>query len=206
MKELIKVDIYEYISNKIVFFFESTMKFDVLEREKLFLGVFTLVTNILKTLFICLVALILGCLNEIIFMILIIFFLRLTACGLHARSNLMCTLVSLTTYCGSSFLSINWPINKSLAFIICCLLIVLLYIYSPADTENRPILEATKRKKLKIQTLITSIVFLAINLILQNIVLINLTMFAMLAQVISILPITYKTLKRGYNNYERYEN
>ena len=206
MKKLLNFDFYNYISTKIVYYFEKTITFDKLEREKLFLGVFTLVNNIIKTLFICCVSLILGCLKETIFMILILFSLRLTACGLHAKSNLSCTLISLTTYCGSSLLSSNVPIDKSIAFIICIFLTILLYKYSPADTANRPILYSTTRKKLKLQTLFTSIILLIINIIFQNTKLINLTMFAMLAQVISILPITYKLLKRSYNNYETYEN
>ena len=77
--------------------------------------------------------------------------------------------------------------------------------YSPADTENRPILGKENRERLKKETLIICICFLSFNLLLKSIKVINLTMYVMIFQTISILPYTYKLLKRGYKNYERYE-
>lgn len=208
MEELInkKFDIYDFMTNRIIHSFEKSLKFDELEREKLYLGILALLNNTIKTLFICSASLFLGCLKETLFMILILFSLRITAAGLHAKNNFMCTFTSLLAYICCSSLSIHLPINKETSFIICIVLTILLYKYSPADTANKPILGLETRKKLKNQTLITAIIFLILNLIFLNTTLINSTMYAMLCQVISILPVTYKLLKRSYNNYERYEN
>ena len=207
MKELfnIKFDIYDFITNKIIFYLEKNLEFDDIEKEKLYLGIISILINVIKTSLICLIALITGCLKETLFMILVFFCLRVTAAGLHAKSNFDCTIISLIAYIGGSNLAIYMPINRG-GIIICILLTIALYKYSPADTSNKPIIGKEVRKKLKLKTLKTAIIFLTLNLITLNIKLVNLTMYAMLFQVISILPITYKLLKRSYNNYERYEN
>lgn len=200
----INFDIYDLITNKIISYFEKTLDFDEVEKEKLYLGIISILINVVKTSFICLIALFIGYLKETLFMIFLLFCLRSTAAGLHAKSNIMCTIISLLSYIGGSYLSINFPINTH-AFIICILLTVLLYKYSPADTSNRPILGSDLRKKLKIQSLFTAIILLIFNLLILNTKILNLTMYAMLCQVISISPLTYKLLKRSYNNYEKFE-
>ena len=57
MKELlnIKFDIYDYIANKIIFYFEKNLEFDDIEKEKLYLGIISILINVIKTSLICLI-------------------------------------------------------------------------------------------------------------------------------------------------------
>lgn len=207
MKQIININLnlYNYLANKIIIFFEKKLELTCFEKEKLYFGILTLIINIVKTSLILCISFILGSLKEVTIIMLIFFILRLTAAGLHAKSSLVCTLTTLFVYVGGAYLSVNLPVNSIITFIICIILALLLYKYSPADTENRPLLDKKIRKKLKIKTLITSLLLLIINFIFWNNKLLNLTMLAMLFQTISILPLTYKLLKRSYNNYEKYE-
>lgn len=205
MKQILNFNLYEFLTEKIINGFEKHMDLTQVEKDKLYYGVMSVLINIIKTTMILLIAIYLGIFKEILIMTVIVAMIRLTSAGLHAKNNLMCTLTTLITYVGGTFLSVNYSIEFNIAFIICIGLTVLLFIYSPADTENRPIIGKEKRKKLKVQTLVIAIIILAVNLFILNTTIINLTMFAMLFQTISILPCTYKLLKRSWANYEKYE-
>ena len=200
-----KFDFYEYLTNEILCRFEKTIEMDEIEREKLYLGIMTLLINGIKSIIILGLASLVGVLDEVIFMILVFFALRLWAAGLYAKSSFKCTVICISAYIIGAYMSINYPVNIYHCFGICNILIILIYRYSPADTENRPILGRKKREILKRRAVITALLILIINIILFNEKIINLTMYAMLMQTICILPHVYKIFNRRYNNYEMYE-
>ena len=200
-----KVDIYDYLTNRIIELIEKEVEFNDIDREKLYLGVITLLINGLKISFIALLAAICGIFKEIMFMMIIFALLRLFAAGLHARKSYICTIVSIVTYFTGTILSINFPIKRYVCFPIYVVLMVILIKFSPADTENRPIIGAENRRRLKRNTFIVALSILFFNLIVFNEKLINLTMYSMVTQIICVLPFTYKILNRGYKNYEKYE-
>lgn len=202
---IIKLDIYEIITQMVIKYFEKTIKFDELEREKLYLGILSVVTNFIKILIICLISLAMDLLEETLIIMIIFGSLRLTAAGLHAKSSLTCTITSILAFIGGAYMSKQLVINTTDFIITAGIIVILLYKYSPADTENRPILDKKRRKVLKNQTLVTSLLYLSSGLIINDSILMNLTIYAMMFEMISILPITYKLLKRSYKNYERYE-
>ncbi|MCB2362301.1 accessory gene regulator B family protein [Clostridium estertheticum] len=156
-------------------------------------------------LIIAIIAFFIGMIKEVLILFVMFGALRLTAAGIHLKSDLGCTVVSLIAFIGGAYITVKYPLSISLTCIISIICTVLLYKYSPADTENRPILKKEHRKKLKIKATVTALVFISINLLLLNKVLFNLTMFALLLQSLSISPWTYKLLKSSYNNYEKYE-
>lgn len=200
-----KIDIYDYLTNKIISKLEPTLSLGELDKQKLYLGIITLLINIIKVILVCSIAITIGLLKEVVVMMVIFCSLRLTSAGLHAKSSMICTITSLIFYLGGAYLSNNFTIPFNTSFIVCIIFTTLLVKYSPADTENRPILGKENRKRLKKETLIICICFLGFNLLLKSIKVINLTMYVMIFQTISILPYTYKLLKMGYKNYERYE-
>lgn len=200
-----KFDLYDYLTQKVVNYFKKYMTFEELEEEKLYLGVLNVIVNFIKTSIILILAACFSIVKEVLLMILVFALLRLYAAGLHAKKSISCTLTALIAFVGGAYLTLNFPINFRGAFLICVILSLLILKYAPADTENRPIIGPQHRKKLKRNAFIIAVVILVINLILKNVTFINLTMLAMLYQVISILPITYKILKRSYRNYEEYE-
>lgn len=201
----IKLDLYEMITQVIIRYFETTLEFNELEREKLYLGILSIVINFTKMSIICLIALAIGLLRETLIVVVIFSSLRLTAAGLHAKSSFACTITSILAFIGGAYMSKQLMINEICFMFIVSIIVILLYKYSPADTENRPILDKKRRKTLRNQTLITSLLWISINLIIKDAVFMNLTLYAMTFELVSILPITYKLLKRSYKNYERYE-
>lgn len=205
IKLLNSFNLYEFLTIKIINQFEKHLELTDLQKDKLYYGVISILLNIIKTAFICLIAYFLGVLSEMLIMTLIVGSLRLTAAGLHAKSNFMCTLTTLVVYIGGAILSRHYPISFHMAFFIIMVSILIMFKYAPADTENRPIIGEEKRKKLKIQTLIIATLLLIINLIINSSWLINLTMVSMVFQTIAIIPVTYKILKRSCNNYEKFE-
>lgn len=72
-----KFDFYEYLTNEILCRFEKTIEMDEIEREKLYLGIMTLLINGIKSIIILGLASLVGVLDEVIFMILVFFALRL---------------------------------------------------------------------------------------------------------------------------------
>ncbi|MBW9159446.1 accessory gene regulator B family protein [Clostridium tagluense] len=198
-------DFYEFITTKLFNYFKNHLNLNSSEMEKLYLGIIIIFLNILKLLFVAIVSFFIGMIKEVLILFIMFGTLRLTAAGIHLKSSLGCTIVSLIVFIGSAYLTIKYPLSIPLTCIVSIICTVLLYKYSPADTENRPILEKEHRKKLKIKATVTALILIFINLLLLNKALFNLTMFALLLQSFSILPCTYKLLKSSYNNYEKYE-
>lgn len=198
-------DFYEFITTKLLNYFKNHLILKSSEIEKLYLGLMVILINVFKLLFIAIVAFFIGLIKEVVILFVMFGALRLTASGIHLKSNFGCTIASLIAFIGSAYITVNYPLSLSLTCIISIICTVLLYKYSPADTENRPILGKEHRKKLKIKATVTALTFIFINLLLLNKSLFNLTMFTLILQSLSVLPCTYKLLKISYNNHEKYD-
>ena len=90
---------------------------------------------------------------------------------------------------------------KAIISIICILLIAK---YAPADTEKRPLVNKKKRKRYKIISLLSSMIFAILIIVLDNQIISNYLLIGMLEAVIMILPITYRMLDLPYDNYKNY--
>lgn len=178
---------------------------DLDERDALYYGIFSMILNINKIILISLISLILGCYREVIIIAIIVGVLRFTSSGLHAQSNFKCTMTTIFAYLGGAIISRIISIDFMYIFIISLCIGIILCWYSPADTEKRPIVGKVKRKKLKVQTFISVMLILFLNLIINEVIIMNLTLASFFYQTISVLPITYKILGRSYKNYERFE-
>ena len=82
--------------------------------------------------------------------------------------------------------------------------ILLIYIYAPADTKKRPIIKKVRREQYKFKTTIKCIVLVFLSLIIKDRIVSNLIIFGIWAEVVVILPITYKIFNLTYNNYKTY--
>ncbi|CDM70373.1 putative accessory gene regulator protein [Clostridium bornimense] len=202
MKINFKFDIYEYITIKIISFFKKKIDLNKSSLEKLSLGVLVLLINIFKIAFVLIVSLPLGILKETIVLVLFFGVLRFFSLGIHAKSSIGCTIMTLFIYIFSSYLSHNYPLSISIVMILSLISLIIIFVYSPADTYNRPLTDSKKRKKLKIQSLILSILYLLLSIIVNNLIFYNLIMYCLLFQSISIHPITYKIFKQPYSNYK----
>lgn len=159
--------------------------------------------TITKLIVIITLSLLLGIFKEMIIMLITFNILRFTGFGLHATKSSICLFSSSLIFIVFPFLSklISFPIYFKVILIL--MAIILIFLYSPADTKKRPIINARRRKIYKYLTTINCIILSIISLFLSNIYF-NLIIFGIYSEVIMILPITYKIFKLSYNNYKKY--
>lgn len=201
-----RYNLYDTLNSKILSYFKKHIVLDDLNAEKLSIGIMVILVNLFKISFILIISSLLGLFKECCIMVILISFLRSNAAGIHSKTSLGCTLITLFVYITSSFLSVHYPLSILTSLLISIISIILLFIYSPSDTFNRPIIGKNRRLKLKLTTVLLSIIYIIINLIIFNETLFNLTMYSLLFQAILVLPITYKILNQSYNNYLAYED
>lgn len=176
-----------------------------LELQKMKLGMEILLINISKFLIVFFVAFKLNLIIEAFIIMIVFGTLRSNAFGLHSISSIACTVTTLLLFVGGGYLSHYFILSRYIVFLIFAVINILLYQYAPADTEHHPLLGQGFRNSLRNKAVIIGVILMVIALIVPSETIRNLITLASFAEVISILPITYKILNRGYRNYEHYE-
>lgn len=176
-----------------------------IELKKMQYGIEVLLINISKFIIIFSLAYIFGLLKEAIFMSLIFGSLRKHAFGIHAENSVMCTSSTSLIFIGGAYISPYIQLNNYMVIVIFAILNLLIYRYAPADTEKHPILGVKLRAKLRKKAVITGFILMIITLISPSYSIKSIITIAAAAEVITILPITYKILNRRYKNYEKFE-
>lgn len=205
MENKIQLSLMEKVADIITNKINYHLNKEGLELKKMRLGIEILLINISKFTVIFTIAAILNLLKEAVFMSAIFACIRRNAFGIHAKNSFMCTLTSLGMFVFGSYISYYLKFNNYEVFSIFTIVNILLYKYAPADTENHPLIGADLRKQRKRDAVITGLILMVIALLIPNNLIKTLISLAVSFAVILILPITYKLMKRGYKNYEKYE-
>ena len=168
-------------------------------------GLEAIYLTITKLVVIFLVSYLLGIIKETLYVLLFYNFIRLFAFGMHAKKSIHCLIFSLTFFVLIPYLISIFSINYLIKIIFSIISFILVIIYAPADTEKRPLINANKRKKFKVLSIITSFILLCLIIYYRDYP-ISSYMFAgfMIASIV-ILPITYKIFGLPYNNYKTYK-
>ena len=185
----------------------TTYNKDLSQRDidKIKYGLEGLYLTITKLIFIIIVSIILGIWKETLLLILIFNGIRLTAFGVHAKRIIDCLISSTLFFILFPILCIKLTIPLIVKIILFIPLTVLIGIFAPADTEKRPLINKKKRKIYKIISIIISIIYMTIAIVIKDNTLSNCFIFAIVIQIIIMLPITYKIFGVSYNNYKTYE-
>ena len=185
----------------------TTYNKDLSQRDidKIKYGLEGLYLTITKLIFIIIVSIILGIWKETLLLILIFNGIRLTAFGVHAKRSIDCLISSTLFFILFPILCIKLTIPLIVKEILFIPLTVLIGIFAPADTEKRPLINKKKRKIYKILSIIISIIYMTIAIVIKDNTLSNCFIFAIIIQIIIMLPITYKIFGVSYNNYKTYE-
>lgn len=185
----------------------TTYNKDLSQRDidKIKYGLEGLYLTITKLIFIIIVSIILGIWKETLLLILIFNGIRLTAFGVHAKRSIDCLISSTLFFILFPIICIKLTIPLIVKIILFIPLTVLIGIFAPADTEKRPIINKKKRKIYKILSIIISIIYMTIAIVIKDNTLSNCFIFAIVIQIIIMLPITYKIFGVSYNNYKNYE-
>lgn len=158
-----------------------------------------------KIILITLLSIILGILRKTLLLILFYNIIRFSSFGLHAKKSSHCLIMSTSLFVGVVYICdyVYLPLLvKTIMSIICILLI---YKYAPADTEKRPLINKKKRKKYKIMSLISSMIFSILIVIFNEYRISSYLLFGMIEATLMILPISYKILDLPYDNYKNYK-
>ena len=185
----------------------TTYNKDLSQRDidKIKYGLEGLYLTITKLIFIIIVSIILGIWKETLLLIIIFNGIRLTAFGVHAKRSIDCLISSTLFFILFPIICIKLTIPLIVKIILFIPLTVLIGIFAPADTEKRPLINKKKRKIYKILSIIISTIYMTIAIVIKDNTLSNCFIFAIVIQIIIMLPITYKIFGVNYNNYKTYE-
>lgn len=185
----------------------TTYNKDLSQRDidKIKYGLEGLYLTITKLIFIIIISIILGIWKETLLLIIIFNGIRLTAFGVHAKRSIDCLISSTLFFILFPIICIKLTIPLIVKVILFIPLTVLIGIFAPADTEKRPLINKKKRKIYKMLSIMISIIYMTIAIVIKDNTLSNCFIFAIVIQIIIMLPITYKIFGVSYNNYKTYE-
>ena len=133
---------------------------------------------------------------------------KIVAGGFHLKTNIGCTIGTLTIYYGNVLISkyIIWtPIyaKYTVIFMIFVFSMIMVSLYAPADTVNLPILTKRERKMKRILSYVFATITLLAAIIIKDNILSNILLLNVLIESICISKVAYKLTKNeyGYENY-----
>lgn len=185
---------------------ENRSDIDEIKLDEIRYGLEAIYITVTKTIVIFSLALIFNIFREMLLLLIFFNILRTTGFGLHASKGWICLLSSSLIFIILPFFSklITIPIYiKSLLGVIA---IILIYVYTPADTIKKPIISKKRREIYNFVTTISCILLTFISIIVKDNTISNLIIFGIYIEVVLVLPLTYKYFKLSYNNYLNYGN
>ncbi|WP_254847956.1 MULTISPECIES: accessory gene regulator B family protein [Paenibacillus] len=201
----VHISLTESLASKIALWINKEREGEHIQYLKMKLGIETLLINITKSVLVYGLALLLNMLMETLIVHATYYAVRRISFGLHASTSFRCSMISIILFVGLPYICSYIMINNYMVLITGMISVVLLYRYAPADTDKFPLLGVERRKKLRKASVRTAAILTLIALLCPIHTVKTLMMAGMLLQIISILPVTYKILKRSVRNYEKYE-
>ncbi len=174
------------------------------KKDELRYGLEGFYLTITKTVFIFGLSYLIGIFKEMFLMLLFFNILRTTGFGLHAKKSWMCWVSSTILFIFLPLISryIVFPIY--LKYVLGILSVILIFMYTPADTEKHPLINKRKRIILKIISTALCTILVICSIIIKNETIDTLIIFAIYTEISLILPITYQLFHLKYNNYKSY--
>lgn len=168
-------------------------------------GLEILFINLSKILLILIMAEFLGILKGTLIIMLSFAFIRRYAFGVHAKSSRNCTIITCLCFFIGGYIPKFLTITNDKILLIFLIIIPLLYLYAPADTEARPLAGKNLRRKLKIKSLFSACILMILSLSITDSDLKFFITYGVLCESIVITPIIYKLFGRRFKNYEYYK-
>ena len=176
-----------------------------IELTKMTLGMEVILINVIKLTIVYVLATIVGVLGLTFVTHIAFVAVKRYSFGLHALSSAVCTLASCTMFVLIPWLVSGLGIGNLAVLAVFVGVILSLAFFAPADTKAKPLFGVNYRKRLKIKAVISGVVVLVAALLIPNETIKLLLTLGAVYQGISILPLTYKILKRSERNYEKFE-
>lgn len=170
--------------------------------EKIDYGLQVIIINIYHSILLFVIAYFLGIFMYTLIAFVFFAILRLFASGVHANSSLACCIVSSIFFFGNVYLSLNTTKNIVVISIVFLISLMLILLYAPADTEERPLMSKKLRKSLKLKSVLVVFVFYITALLVKNNVYANLITYSVLEESFVITPLAYKLFNKKYASYK----
>lgn len=195
----------ELFVNKSISLIKKNYSYNDIMYERIRYGLEIIYLSITKIFVILLVSYLLGMLKETIILMIFSTPLRNYSYGIHAKKSWHCYVSSIFCFVLLPKLIINYNLSIILRIAISIYALISMIIYAPADTHKRPIINTKHRKKLKYTSIIITITYIFLTILINDNYICNLIYLALLIQSTAIIPITYKIFKMPYNNYKAYQ-
>lgn len=194
----------QYFLNRNLELIKKYYDYDETKLKEIKYGLETLYLTISKIIVICFITFFLNIFKEFLLLVLFFGILKANAHGLHAKKSWQCWVSSIIIFIFIPFLIKHIVIHIYFKIVICLSSLILLTIYSPADTEKKPIINKTKKIILKLFTVCISVIYIILIFLPNKNIITNALLFSLILQTVIVLPLSYKIFGLKYNNYELY--
>ena len=167
-------------------------------------GLETIYLTATKLIIIFLTAYLLGIFKEMILLLITYNIIRSQAFGIHASKSIYCLISSLIMFIGGALICKYFVIVDWLMISLSVICNICLFLYAPADTHKRPLINKKKRRRFKLVSFLFGVIYTILIIVFRNYSIVNYLLFGMIEAVIMILPITYKIFNLPYDNYKKY--
>ena len=159
-----------------------------------------------KTIIILLLAFVLDIMKEVVLLIVLFNIIRYTGFGFHAEKSSTCLYITLIEFIAFPYIimKVNIPNYIYYILILCC--IIMYFLYAPADTIKRPLLNRRKRIIRKILTITIGIIYTIGIVLISNVSIKKILLLSMILEAIFISTFIYKLFKQPYRNYLTYSD
>ncbi|MBR4110451.1 MAG: accessory gene regulator B family protein [Clostridia bacterium] len=172
---------------------DSTIDED--KSEIIYYGLQNIIGELPKGIFILLVAWVCGVLKLVLIGTITLLIYRGFAGGVHLKTHISCALTSIFLVIGSAYLAKNFLFENSFLIytVLMILNLMLALLYAPADTENRPIMKESQRKRQKLESIIMIIFIYFLSIfVIKDQSIASLNMYMLTVESFMITPIAYK--------------
>ena len=195
-----KMKFVDYVTNLIT----KHKTCNELEIKTIRYGLEGLFNNITKIIVALILVIIFDLLIEFLCFFIFYLFIRKYSFGLHANKSWICWCTTIPIYVLCPVLIKCIKFNSIAFYLVYIIALTSFILWAPADTPKRPLIHPDKRRKQKIYTCIICIIYFILSIVLNNYIITNSMIFALIVQIIIINPLTYKITKTPFNNYKTY--
>ena len=184
---------------------EKNTTYDKVKLLEIKYGLESLYLSVTKILVIFIICMIMQTTRELISFLIGFSILRATGFGLHTKKSWQCWVTSIPIFTIIPYFIKKFTIPVNLLYFSLPILLLLIILYAPADTEKRPLINNKKRKIYKVLSSITACLYLFMIFYLNNPFINSVLFYSLLLDVIVINPVSYKLFGLKYKNYLNYE-
>lgn len=193
------------IVNSLMNYILKYNNYDEAKKEELEYGIISIYLLVVKLIVILIISVILNLFKEVIIFMLLYIPIRAVSFGLHATKSWVCLIASTLMFVGLPLVSKYLILPLLIRSLIGIVATILMFKNSPADTENRPIINKNRRLFFKYCSVLIAIIYSFVAIFIKNTFISNGLLFALLIQCVITSPLVYKMFKLPYDNYKNYK-